>query len=56
MLNPQRDYVIQPGDELLALAEDDSTYVICETPKFSFNDTVWLKRMLLARKSESSSG
>lgn len=37
LLNPSPDYVFQEGDELLALAEDDSTYKILPEPHFSFD-------------------
>lgn len=39
VLNPEDEYVLRDGDELLVIAEDDDTYFPCPVPKVQYFST-----------------
>lgn len=39
-VNPPMDYVIQPGDKVIAITEDDDTMVVNKNPKFDINEDI----------------
>jgi Trk K+ transport system NAD-binding subunit len=39
-VNPPMDYVIQPGDKVIAITEDDDTLVVNKNPNFNINEDI----------------